>query len=239
MSFQSSEIFRSHLEHDHDYVGIKGRIGEVMKTCERSPPMHAETECALCCAKLSSLIQLRHHLGKHQQELSLFAIPSYARGDSEDDDESVKDDDTLSRSSARSIGSSVLPEEDACPICNLAFKGEAAEKRAAIALHMTEQHQDYDQADVEPDPRFPMFRVLLDRKGRKINPDIVNLAALAVAHWRSFVRKKRNERLDSRQFLSEDMLWDEQSHHLESSIGEADAMVMGDDEVEEKDIMEF
>jgi hypothetical protein len=140
-------------------------------------------------------MQLRRHLGKHQQELALFAIPSHARGQPEDDDESIKDEDSRSLSSDHSISSSILPEEDACPICNLAFKGETTERRAAMALHMTELHPDQDQSAVEPDPRFPMFRVLLDRKGRRINPDKVKLAVMAVSHWRTVVQRQKREKL--------------------------------------------
>ena len=157
--------------------------------------MHSDAQCVLCGVRVPSIMQLRRHLGKHQQELALFAIPSHARGQPDDNDESIKDEDSLSLSSYHSISSSVLPEEDACPICNLAFKGETTERRAAMALHMTELHQDQDQSTVEPDPRFPMFRVLLDRKGRRINPDKVDLAAMAVSHWKKVVQKGKHEKL--------------------------------------------
>ncbi|KAH7380244.1 hypothetical protein DE146DRAFT_624784, partial [Phaeosphaeria sp. MPI-PUGE-AT-0046c] len=45
--------------------------------------------CPLCHIQLPSLTQLRRHLGKHHDELSLFALPSYLK----EDDNEVDDDD--------------------------------------------------------------------------------------------------------------------------------------------------
>lgn len=67
--------------------------------------------CPLCQQRLPSLTQLRRHIGKHLEELALFALPSHVA-----DDQSESDDyeSTESRSllSNRSIGQSPEPNLD-------------------------------------------------------------------------------------------------------------------------------
>ena len=52
------------------------RIDDLVRSCERHEDLTAETSCPLCQVQLSSLPLLRRHLGKHQEEISLFALPS-------------------------------------------------------------------------------------------------------------------------------------------------------------------
>ncbi|KAF1918320.1 hypothetical protein BDU57DRAFT_447181, partial [Ampelomyces quisqualis] len=55
-----------------------------------------ECKCLLCHTKQSSLAQLRRHLGKHQEELSLFALPPHMKEDHNDDNEDQAEIDFMS-----------------------------------------------------------------------------------------------------------------------------------------------
>lgn len=78
-----------------------------MRSCERQPAMDSEVRCPLCDVELLSLTLLRRHLGKHHEELSLFALPSYMK----DHDDEVADDEAASDNSdspaAQGVASSV------------------------------------------------------------------------------------------------------------------------------------
>lgn len=55
--------------------------------------MDAKAQCPLCQLEMSSLTQLLRHLGKHHEELSLFALPSRMKVDDESEADDVGDDD--------------------------------------------------------------------------------------------------------------------------------------------------
>ncbi|KAH7092281.1 hypothetical protein FB567DRAFT_435123, partial [Paraphoma chrysanthemicola] len=60
-------------------------------------PMDSPADCYLCHLRLPSLTQLRRHLGKHHEELALFALPSHVmKDDDEDQDGDGEDEDSLS-----------------------------------------------------------------------------------------------------------------------------------------------
>jgi hypothetical protein len=61
--------------------------------------MATNAKCPLCRLEIASLTSLRRHLGKHLEELSLFALPSHLReGPNENSDEEDADDShSLSR----------------------------------------------------------------------------------------------------------------------------------------------
>ena len=58
--------------------------------------MHLPAGCPLCHLKLLSLTQLRRHLAKHHEELSLFAIPSHIKEDDHDVEEEKENEGSLS-----------------------------------------------------------------------------------------------------------------------------------------------
>jgi hypothetical protein len=72
--------------------------------------MDTEADCQLCQTKLSSLKQLRRHVGRHHEELALFALPSSSE---ENDDEKADGND--SESSDTSSNQLDAPEENVEP----------------------------------------------------------------------------------------------------------------------------
>ncbi|KAF2867799.1 hypothetical protein BDV95DRAFT_502175, partial [Massariosphaeria phaeospora] len=87
IAFQSHADIRQHLQNDHPDFNNDHRLDEMIRTCERLPAMGETAECALCQQRLPSLTQLRRHLGKHHEELALFALPSYMKDDHDESDD--------------------------------------------------------------------------------------------------------------------------------------------------------
>jgi hypothetical protein len=101
-TFHSLHEFHEHLHCEHAKLADNERITDMIRSCERQDSMDIEAECQLCQVKLSSLTLLRRHLGKHHEELSLFALPSHMK---EDDDEEVENADVELDSASSVAGS--------------------------------------------------------------------------------------------------------------------------------------
>jgi hypothetical protein len=82
--FQSSNDLTEHIRRAHIELTIDGRQDVVVETRRRQVQTGSSAECVFCNAALNSLTLLRRHVGKHQEELALFSLPSY---DADDNDE--------------------------------------------------------------------------------------------------------------------------------------------------------
>ncbi|KAF2786341.1 hypothetical protein K505DRAFT_221217, partial [Melanomma pulvis-pyrius CBS 109.77] len=87
LPFHSHSDFQRHLQLVHADCSSEERLSDIMRSCERNINMDAEAQCVLCQQHLPSLTQLRHHLGKHYEELALFALPSYMNDDQDESDD--------------------------------------------------------------------------------------------------------------------------------------------------------
>jgi hypothetical protein len=77
MTFRSSDGFRDHFRTTHPELGRPTGIRDLLRVGNRIHIMMNEgVVCKLCRAKLPSLMDLQHHLGDHQCQLSLFALPT-------------------------------------------------------------------------------------------------------------------------------------------------------------------
>ncbi|OAL44535.1 hypothetical protein IQ07DRAFT_521615, partial [Pyrenochaeta sp. DS3sAY3a] len=83
-SFRSVDALKDHVRDEHADLANEERIDDLARTCERHDGLATESECPLCRVHLPSLTQLRRHLGKHHEELSLFALPSHMKDDDEE-----------------------------------------------------------------------------------------------------------------------------------------------------------
>jgi hypothetical protein len=66
----------------------------VIQSYGRHTDISIGAKCPLCESNVSSLKQLRSHLGKHQRELSLFALPSSVHDDNSEDQDSNTESDS-------------------------------------------------------------------------------------------------------------------------------------------------
>jgi hypothetical protein len=76
MTFRSSDGFRDHFRTTHLDSGRPTGIRDLLRFSKRIHVTNEEVVCKLCEAKLPSLTDLQHHLGDHQCQLSLFALPN-------------------------------------------------------------------------------------------------------------------------------------------------------------------
>jgi hypothetical protein len=114
--------------------------------------MCTEAECPLCQLQVTSLTSLRRHVGKHLEELSLFALPSHLK-QSDDDDEGLDDDIR----SLRSVSSDDPPllrvsdgrsEELACPI-SPPEKHILTQPETTTPLGSSREHEDEEENEDE------------------------------------------------------------------------------------------
>ena len=119
-SFNTLETFHSHLRRDHESLAKDSHIEDVIRGCERhlSAVDHGDVQCPLCRTHLPSLSLLRRHLGKHLEELSLFALP--ARVSENSDDESDAGD-----GSSRSLPSEA---ENGSPLGSVSSRSKKSDK---------------------------------------------------------------------------------------------------------------
>ncbi|KAH3913620.1 hypothetical protein HBH56_105500 [Parastagonospora nodorum] len=113
--FQCSNELYEHIESKHAELARKARIKDIVRSCERQYSMDQEACCPLCTEKQRSLTQLRRHLGKHHEQLSLFAIPPHMNDNEEGDESDEADVSSISGGAASNLGSSndeIIGSED-------------------------------------------------------------------------------------------------------------------------------
>jgi hypothetical protein len=132
-TFTSLHAFNKHLGQEHSELAGAVRIEDLVRTCARQIPLENEAECNLCRERLSSLTELRRHLGKHQEELSLFALPLRVQDDDSEHQEDEFEDRSISGDAGRSLllSGELQPLSDAdiepvSPILS-AFTGSSSE----------------------------------------------------------------------------------------------------------------
>lgn len=93
--FASSLSLRQHLLGAHKDVVCIRRLDDIVNTCHRRVPANFQVQCTLCTKTFTSLTHLNRHVGIHQEELSLFALPKHMIAES---DESVAESVDFERS---------------------------------------------------------------------------------------------------------------------------------------------
>jgi hypothetical protein len=162
--FRSLHAFHDHLANEHDVPTNNDRTIDLVRNCERQEAMSAEADCELCGVRLPTLTQLRRHLGKHQEELSLFALPSYMKEDDEEVDEDDVEIDSVA-SVANSEGS-LSPAQITCEHCSLSIDDDH-DGQVALHLHIQNVHgQSKTRVSSidETDSRFVKAKELLREK---------------------------------------------------------------------------
>lgn len=74
-----------HVRHAHRELVTDERLEDIIQTRRKQTNPESRVQCTFCGEALGSLIQLRRHLGKHQEELALFSLPSHLVDDDDVD----------------------------------------------------------------------------------------------------------------------------------------------------------
>lgn len=79
--FTSVAESRSHLSRAHSGAIPESKVDSIVDLSSQPLARDAHTDCPFCPEKLKSLKQYRRHVGNHQQDLALFALPPTKDGD--------------------------------------------------------------------------------------------------------------------------------------------------------------
>ena len=133
-TFQSPDNLREHLGLAHPDLVSEARLSVVLSTCYRSEPAQGEVECMLCMCRCPSLLQLRRHVGKHQEELSLFALPSHV-GEGSKGSQTGSDTEETDSSQSTTSTKPAATADIRCSKCNLSFEGTFQQQSEALQNH--------------------------------------------------------------------------------------------------------
>lgn len=102
MDLQSASSCREHLTTAHPGAFPPDQIDSVVKLSERPMNLEKGVSCPLCDQVLKSAKQYQRHVGGHQEQISLFALPNVGRDEGESDqsgnDENSNNDDEVANS---------------------------------------------------------------------------------------------------------------------------------------------
>ncbi|KAH7260848.1 uncharacterized protein BKA55DRAFT_535862 [Fusarium redolens] len=74
-TFGSSQDMKRHLAQRHSETAELTHLDSLLTMCERPKSENEPTDCPLCNEKQSSFKQYQRHVGRHQEDLALFALP--------------------------------------------------------------------------------------------------------------------------------------------------------------------
>ncbi|KAI1260969.1 hypothetical protein F5Y18DRAFT_218856 [Xylariaceae sp. FL1019] len=99
----SAGELRKHFAESHPAVVSPDEVSMVVDASERKLLPLTEMECPLCKVKLESFKQYQRHVGRHQTELALFALPSIEDQVDIEDYDDTKSDNVSSLSSSENL----------------------------------------------------------------------------------------------------------------------------------------
>ncbi|KXT04149.1 hypothetical protein AC578_43 [Pseudocercospora eumusae] len=131
--FDSSNDFKIHVERVH-FSGAatdehkEREIGDLIEGCARYDDQKVDLLCVLCQKHCSSSNDLYRHVGRHQEQLALFCLPSHLLGD-EDDVEQNSDTSLAHSDAAQDASTSPEGEHELvstqlavpCHLCDVTF----------------------------------------------------------------------------------------------------------------------
>ncbi|VTT55264.1 unnamed protein product [Fusarium fujikuroi] len=88
-TFNSSQDMKRHLAQKHSESTELTHLVNLLTMCESPKSEDEPTNCPLCGERQSSFKQYQRHVGRHQEDLALFALPRLPGEDDEKKDESV------------------------------------------------------------------------------------------------------------------------------------------------------
>ena len=99
--FSSQPDFKGHIAINYANLGSISSLSTLIKTCERPILPSASVECPFCLEKVASRKKIRKHIGQHQLDLSLRALPisvagaGFSDSDGDSDGDSTDSDNTI------------------------------------------------------------------------------------------------------------------------------------------------
>ncbi|KAI1120638.1 hypothetical protein F5Y10DRAFT_257954 [Nemania abortiva] len=95
--FTSPSQLKTHIRRSHPELSSQKDLTMILGLCERPRAWPEETKCPLCLHTLHSKREYARHVGRHQTELALFALPNTGedmeQGMDEDTEEDVEEEE--------------------------------------------------------------------------------------------------------------------------------------------------
>ncbi|KAI3322270.1 hypothetical protein HD806DRAFT_144170 [Xylariaceae sp. AK1471] len=85
-TFDSASSFKDHMAKAHSEAFPASQMDSVAKLSERPIDLEKGVDCPICDHPLKSTKQYQQHVGAHQEQLSLFALPILGKDEGLDDD---------------------------------------------------------------------------------------------------------------------------------------------------------
>ncbi|KAJ3536922.1 hypothetical protein NM208_g6520 [Fusarium decemcellulare] len=97
-SFPSAFVIKDHLATAHPETISRSNLDDLLRLCEEPKPSDDSAECPLCNESLPTFKHFQRHVGRHQEDLALFALPQLPNEetdatDDEDSEESKEEED--------------------------------------------------------------------------------------------------------------------------------------------------
>ncbi|RYC86508.1 hypothetical protein BFJ63_vAg10650 [Fusarium oxysporum f. sp. narcissi] len=87
-TFESSKDMKRHLAQKHSEAAEGTHLDSLLTICEKPKSENEPADCPLCGDRQSSFKQYQRHVGRHQEDLALFALPHLPGEEDEKNDES-------------------------------------------------------------------------------------------------------------------------------------------------------
>ena len=126
LKFPSISECKDHVVQSHPDVGTPTEIDALIKLSAQPLDIRAGLPCPLCGETLNSDRKYQHHVGRHQEQLALFALPDLESNDESGHRMPMTPDFTIT-------GSNQLPQHLTAAI-NMNYKTSFLTARAAITL---------------------------------------------------------------------------------------------------------
>ncbi|TVY72739.1 Zinc finger transcription factor ace1 [Fusarium oxysporum f. sp. cubense] len=133
-TFDSSQDMKRHLEHKHSETAEMTHLDSLLTICEKPKSENEPADCPLCGERQSSFKQYQRHVGRHQEDLALFALPHLPG------EEDGKNDESGFESEEQEELESVVEEK--------------LEKASSYVTRLSDESGDKAPAAVEHSPRY-------------------------------------------------------------------------------------
>ncbi|KAI1171672.1 hypothetical protein F4777DRAFT_45119 [Nemania sp. FL0916] len=87
--FISPSHLDHHLKQSHPGLSSQRDLSKIFDMCRRTRPWLEKTECPLCHQSLQSKREYARHVGRHQIELAMFALPHNGEENDDEDEEEL------------------------------------------------------------------------------------------------------------------------------------------------------
>jgi hypothetical protein len=95
--FNSKSAFEDHIRRTHQNLFIENQFPALVNMQERQMNRETQIECPLCKEMVPPSSHPRRHLGKHQKQLALFALPSNLGQLEEENESDIADNGPASK----------------------------------------------------------------------------------------------------------------------------------------------